>query len=158
MVSISTKFMVLRKCLSLPFIDWLIKIVWRPIVTTSHSSCNLLKRHSLAQPHNCSSPHPGTRMFMENAHVAQCANFYRGQFQTLHAGSLLKLLQALTANIARLLSAVRHAVCLPNSLLNYRLSTFDGLPRATDVGLSFPHLEISLFFIVNNWALQQLCD
>ncbi len=27
-----------------------------------------------------------------------------------------------------------------------------------NVGLSFPHFEIPLFSIVNNWTLQQLCD
>jgi hypothetical protein len=66
--------------------------------------CYLLQRQSLAQPHNGLSPHPGTWMAVENAHVAQCANFRRGQFQTFDAVSLRKLLQALTANIARLLS------------------------------------------------------
>jgi hypothetical protein len=50
------------------------------------------------------SPHPGTWMAVENAHVAQPADFHRAQFQTFHAVSLRRLLQALTANTARLLS------------------------------------------------------
>lgn len=50
-------------------------------------------------------PASGPCMPMENPRVPQCANLHRCQFHAFHAVSLRKLLlQALTANIARLLS------------------------------------------------------